>query len=290
MIDNDSEPVMGTIDIDKQNVGVDGIRVGNKLTSNGEFFQGDLAEIRIFDSALSTGELTGELETVKQRWGLDFVSRVPEITSSEPAGEEAVDVLAKLNLKPTPREMEFFENKVRPVLAENCYRCHGENEEKRKAGLRLDSLAGLLAGGDSGAALVPGNPDKSLFIAAIRYGDENTAMPPKQKLKDAEIAALTDWVAMGSPWPGFDRESLSEAQKPDASFDWDLFRKDHWAFRPIATPVPPAVKDQDWPKNEIDRFVLSRMELAGLVPNESADKRTPDQAGPSRSHWIASDA
>ncbi len=274
IIDNDSEAKTGSINIERQNVGIDGIRVGNKLTSNGEFFQGDLAEIRVFDSALSMSDLSVELEAVKKRWGLDFSSRVPEITSADTLEKES-GIFGDLNLKPTAAQIEFFENKVRPVLADKCYRCHGDDEKKLKAGLHLNSLAGLLNGGDSGPAIVAGDPGASRIIQAIGYKDEDTAMPPKQKLKEAEIAALTKWVKMGAPWPGFDPAAftLNKETRKDP-YDWDLIRRDHWAFRPISNPKPPQVKNTSWPENDIDRFILARIETAGLTPNEVADKRT----------------
>lgn len=273
IIDNDAEPVTGTINNETQNIGIDGIRVGNKLSSNGEFFEGDLAEIRIFDSALSMSDLAEELETVKKRWRLHFSSRIPEITPVDPAAPQPGD-MGKLNLQPTAEQVEFFENKVRPVLADNCYRCHGDNEDKRKAGLRLDSLAGMLHGGDTGSALVPGDAHGSLMVKAISYKDEDTAMPPKQKLQDQDIAALSKWVEMGAPWPGFDPGSLTQsATKENEPYDWDLFRKEHWSFRPIQDPKLPGVKDSDWVKNAIDRFILARIELAGVTPNEPAEKR-----------------
>jgi hypothetical protein len=130
IFDNGAPPVVGTIDIVKQNVGVDGIRVGNKLISNNEFFQGDLAEIRVFDSALSTAEVVAEMSVVKQRWALDFTLPTPAAVA-----EVKAPAMNGPNLKPTAAQVEFFENKVRPVLAESCFRCHGEDEDKRKAGL-----------------------------------------------------------------------------------------------------------------------------------------------------------
>jgi cytochrome c553 len=270
IFDNGAPPVVGTIDIVKQNVGVDGIRVGNKLISNNEFFQGDLAEIRVFDSALSTAEVVAEMSVVKQRWALDFTLPTPAAVA-----EVKAPAMNGPNLKPTAAQVEFFENKVRPVLAESCFRCHGEDEDKRKAGLRLDGLAHILTGGDSGSAIIPNDPEKSLVIESIRYKNDDTAMPPKKKLRDEQIAALTEWVAMGAPWPGFDPEALALAAKKEAEpYDWELFRKDHWSFRPIADPQPPTVKNSSWPKNDIDRFVLARMETAGVAPNEQADKRT----------------
>ena len=180
-----------------------------------------------------------------------------------------------LNVKPTPAQIEFFETKVRPVLSENCFRCHGEDADERQAGLRLDDLGHILKGGDSGAAVVPNKPDKSLVIEAVRYKNEDTSMPPSKKLRDEEIAALTQWVAMGAPWPGFDPATMAtDAPKKKANIDWEQLRLDHWSFRPIAASPVPSVNDTSWPKNDIDSFVLAGLESAGAVPNEPADKRT----------------
>src|SRR5262245_46105792 len=103
--------------------------------------------------------------------------------------------------EPTKEQAEFFESKVRPILAEKCFSCHSESAKKLKGNLLLDSKAGLLAGGDSGPAIVEGKPNESKLIEAIKYGNEDLQMPPKQKLKDAEIEALTKWVSIGAPWP-----------------------------------------------------------------------------------------
>jgi len=102
---------------------------------------------------------------------------------------------------------EYFEKHVRPVLAENCFRCHGP--KKQKGDLRLDSRAGMLQGGDQGPVLVPGHPEKSLFIKAVRYTDAELKMPPSQKLSKVQIDDLALWVKMGAPWPGSDSESWS---------------------------------------------------------------------------------
>src|SRR6516162_9937526 len=103
----------------------------------------------------------------------------------------------------SPQQIQFFESKVRPVLAENCFRCHGP--KKQKGDLRLDSRAGMLEGGDQGPVLVPGRPEKSLFIKAIRYNDVDLKMPPSQKLSKVQIDDLALWVKMGAPWPGSDK-------------------------------------------------------------------------------------
>ena len=102
---------------------------------------------------------------------------------------------------PTREQAEFFEAKVRPVLVERCFGCHSDAQKKAKGGLVADSLAGLLAGGDGGAALVPGDPDASRLIEAVRYATDDLKMPPKAKLPAAENEALTAWVKMGAPWP-----------------------------------------------------------------------------------------
>src|SRR5262249_30258402 len=100
--------------------------------------------------------------------------------------------------KPEPAQVEFFEKKVRPLLAENCHQCHGP--EKQRGGLRLDSRSALLTGGDSGPAIVPGQPEKSRLVQAVQYAGD-LRMPPKSKLSDEQTAALTAWVKMGAPWP-----------------------------------------------------------------------------------------
>ena len=175
----------------------------------------------------------------------------------------------------TSEQIEFFENKVRPVLATHCYSCHSAEATKLKAGLRLDSRAGVLKGGESGPAIVPGNPAKSLLSQAVSYGDPDTAMPPKQKLADADIAALTKWVEMGAPWPGSDAAaSRAEKSTKAEAYDWEKFRREHWSFRPIVAAKPPKVRRASWVKGDIDRFVLARLEAAGVTPNPAAEKRT----------------
>src|SRR5437879_5558594 len=102
----------------------------------------------------------------------------------------------------TPAQMEFFENKIRPILAENCYKCHSLQAEKVKGGLLLDTREGVLKGSESGPVIVPGSPDKSLLIKAVRYTDPDLQMPPKgKKLSDSQIADLETWVKMGAPDP-----------------------------------------------------------------------------------------
>jgi cytochrome c553 len=178
---------------------------------------------------------------------------------------------------PTAGQVEFFENKVRPLLADKCYRCHSakaEEKGKLKAGLHLDSLSGLLKGGDSGSALTPGDPAKSFLVEAVNYRNEDMEMPPKGKLKDAQIKIITDWVKMGAPWPGVDTSAAIAPNTPKQAYDWDHFRREHWSFKPIIKVEPPGVTDTSWPSSPIDHFTLAKLEAAGLKPNNKAGKVT----------------
>ena len=171
--------------------------------------------------------------------------------------------------KPDPARLEFFEKKVRPVLENHCLACHGAG--KQKAGLRLDSRAAMLRGGESGPVVQPKDPAASRLIEAIHY-DADTKMPPKGKLAAAEIAALTEWVRTGAVWPEAASSPASEIPAPRRA----LTAQDRafWAFQPVKDQAPPQVQDVAWPKSPIDRFILARLEAKGLRPVEPADKRT----------------
>ena len=170
-----------------------------------------------------------------------------------------------------PEQVEFFEKQVRPVLIERCFQCHSSDAEKVEGGLLVESRKALLAGGESGPAIVPGASDKSLLIQSIRY--ESREMPPKGKLRPEEIASLEKWVEMGAPWPADASTSEHVVMTADLPRDWDALRQNHWAFRPLAEESPPNVKDLTWPESDIDRFILSRLEVAGLKPAQRADRR-----------------
>lgn len=161
--------------------------------------------------------------------------------------------------------IEFFESKVRPILAAHCLSCHGPR--KQKAGLRLDSREALMKGGESGPAITSGDPVVSLLIEAVGY-DGETQMPPKGKLDPREIETLTEWVKRGAPWP-HGPSSAVDSSKPKPADP-----SDHWAFRPVVNPAVPLVKNADWPRGAIDGFVLSRLEARGLRPVEPADRRS----------------
>jgi hypothetical protein len=166
-----------------------------------------------------------------------------------------------------PVAVEFFENKIRPVLAEHCYSCHSQKAEKLKGGLYLDSREGLLKGGEHGAAIVPGDPEKSLLIRAIRYTDENLQMPPKdKKLSSQQVTDFEAWVKMGAPDPRSEQnQALTERENK---------KRNHWGFRPIQRPALPEVSRPNWVRNGIDAFVLAKLEQNGMKPSIPANRRT----------------
>lgn len=168
---------------------------------------------------------------------------------------------------PSAESLEFFEKQVRPLLVMHCQKCHGAKEQK--GGLRLDSRAAVLAGGDSGPAVVPGKVDEGLLLDAVAYGDLYQ-MPPSGKLPAADLETLRRWVEMGAPWP---KEDGPAAVKKSSDFDL-AERANHWAFQGWIDHAPPAVKDAAWPASPIDRFILAQLEAAELSPAAAADKAT----------------
>jgi mono/diheme cytochrome c family protein len=176
---------------------------------------------------------------------------------------------------------EFFEARVRPILAANCYDCHAD---ERMGGLRLDSRDALLKGGRSGPALVPGDPDKSLFIQAVRQTSEKLKMPKGGRLRPDEVDALSEWVRAGAPWfnasaPTATAAASVAAEKPAAPPPAPAYvikpeQRAFWSFQPLAHAPAPAVSHASWAKSEIDRFILARLEKEGLTPVRAADKRT----------------
>jgi hypothetical protein len=160
--------------------------------------------------------------------------------------------------------VEHFEKYVRPVLVEKCIACHGA--AKQRGGLRLDSADALRKGGDSGPAVVPGKPEQSLILKAVRR-EGDLKMPPKEKLPAAVAGALAEWIRNGAPYPaGFKASPAVSAVS--------LARKQHWSFRPVRAAAPPAVRDTRWPRTPVDRFVLAKLEARGLAPSAAAAPRT----------------
>ena len=173
---------------------------------------------------------------------------------------------------PTPAQLEFFEQRIRPMLANECYECHGAQKQKGK--LRVDSRDGLRKGGDSGPALIAGDAKKSLFIQSIRHDDPDSAMPKdRPKLSDAVIADFVKWVNDGAPDPR-DQPSSEAAL---GSTGWDATftaRKDWWGFKPVQKFAPPAVTNAAWSAHPVDQFLLAKIEERGLQPAAPADRRT----------------
>ncbi|HXG48554.1 MAG TPA: PSD1 and planctomycete cytochrome C domain-containing protein [Methylomirabilota bacterium] len=190
-------------------------------------------------------------------------------TVGRAAGALAGGCLLATTLPAADTGLDFFERRVRPVLIENCYKCHSHESEKGvKGGLYLDSKDGLLKGGDSGPALVPGDPERSLLIKAVRYVDENLQMPPKgKKLPAEQIDDLVAWVKMGAPDPRVATAADSKTVIAEKS-------QTHWAFRPVKMPALPAVKHKNKVRTPVDHFILARLEEKGLSLSPRADRRT----------------
>jgi hypothetical protein len=182
--------------------------------------------------------------------GLGLLAVAPEVGADDRASEE------------------FFEATIRPLLVEKCQSCHGD--EDPKAGLSLTSRQAILDGGAAGPSAEPGDPGASLLIEVVRY-DSEPRMPPKGKLSDPEIAALTRWVELGLPWPVPTGDGATAARgRAGPAAD----PGDHWAFRPVVKPDPPEVEDGGRVRNEIDRFVIEKLEAKGLSLSPEADRRT----------------
>mgnify|MGYP003645132376 CR=1 FL=1 len=165
----------------------------------------------------------------------------------------------------------FFTTQVLPILEARCFECHA-HEQKIKGGLALDSPSGLRTGGEGGPILVPGSPEESRLITAVRHIDKEFQMPPKSKLSDEEIAVLVEWVQQGAIDPRPEQEGPVAATDDD----WAAIFQERlrwWSLQPVATVAPPAVENTRWPRNEVDQFTLSTMETAGLTPVAEADPR-----------------
>jgi hypothetical protein len=164
---------------------------------------------------------------------------------------------------------EYFETHVRPLLINRCLDCH--SGEEPEGDLQLDSLAGMLAGGTRGPAIVPGDSAGSLLVLAINHAGQ-LDMPPRQKLPQEEIAILTDWITAGANWPG-EQPTRPEAATPEEATITEEDRA-FWSFQLVREYTIPEVANSEWCQSPIDHFILSRLEQAGLSPAPAADKRT----------------
>ncbi len=157
----------------------------------------------------------------------------------------------------TAEDLEFFAESIAPLFERRCYECHSHASGQAKGGLVLDSRRGWEAGGGTGPAIVPGKPDESLLMEAVRY--ESYEMPPDEPLPAEEIALLEKWIAMGAPDP-------RESQAPD------IDPEQLWALQPLTKPAVPVVNDATWARDELDAFILHRLEREGLAPASEADR------------------
>jgi len=177
-----------------------------------------------------------------------------------PVADKTVEIKPADN--PSPEEIEQFEKRIRPLLAEHCYECHGA--KKQEYGLRLDRRADFFNGGDDGPIFDSAEPVKSKLLKAIRHEGE-IKMPPTSKLPEDAVAALTSWVNHGAPWPADDANNSAAAAKSAA--------EKHWAFQAVKQPPVPEVKQAAWVRTPIDAFILAKLEAAELSPSPAADPR-----------------
>lgn len=170
------------------------------------------------------------------------------------------------------KEAEFFEQQIRPLLVNHCLECHGDRKQEAK--LRLDSREALLAGGESGPALVPGDPEKSLLIDALHYKESAVQMPPKGKLDGEKIEKLTRWVKSGAVWP-VSKVALRSEPAADEKGKFKIRAQDRefWSFRPVVKPTPPSDHSAAFAEGALDLFIEQRLTGQKLSPAEPADKR-----------------
>jgi len=175
------------------------------------------------------------------------------------------DETSEVSESPSSDQIQFFETAIRPLLANHCYDCH--SEETQEGELRLDSLEGILVGGNAGSPVVAGKPNSSLLLTAVSHRDSELRMPPDEKLSDRQIADLTRWIEIGAPHPDSGQVEVVQTRR---SVDMEAGRK-HWAFRPITSPGVPGSLGSS--VNPIDSFVAAELKRHDLVPLRRADKR-----------------
>ncbi len=163
---------------------------------------------------------------------------------------------------PASQDVQFFEAKVRPVLVQHCYKCHSAEAKELKGDLLLDTRAGIQRGGESGLVIKPGEPDASPLVKAIRYQDKDLKMPPEGRLSDEAIADLETWIRKGAPDP---REGEAKRPIAGANIDLDAARQ-FWSFQPLHSTDSPKLKNSDWPRGDVDRYILAGLENKGLQP------------------------
>ena len=169
--------------------------------------------------------------------------------------------------------LELFEKKIRPALATHCYECHSSKSKKLKAGLFLDRRAGWIQGGEGGQVIEPGKPEESRLLIALRYKNNDLRMPPNKQLPKHLVQAFEQWISLGAP--DSRDQPLDIAHRPDRFRSKSLEEgRKFWAFMPLENPPVPEIKNLHWPKKDLDRFILSKLESEKLTPPVPADKAT----------------
>jgi hypothetical protein len=168
---------------------------------------------------------------------------------------------------PSTADVQFFEAKVRPLLVKSCFTCHSQQSGKHRGGLQLDSRAKLLEGGDSGPAVVPGRPEQSLLVKAVRQIDQHLQMPPDGKLAPHEIAALEEWIRRGAVYPGG-----GAIAKSSPAINLAEGRK-FWSLGPLHVSLPPTTRQHGWRIKQIDGFLLAELEKKGMQPAPPASRQ-----------------
>lgn len=189
--------------------------------------------------------------------------------ASRPTTEPTMPAAEPQKFATDPEGLEFFEMKIRPILATQCYQCHSARAEELRGGLALDTWEGLQKGGSSGPVVIPGDPDNSPLVSALHWNDESLRMPPKQKLPDFVVDDFAAWVKRGAPHAG----ALTSHAPVKSGVDIEAGRN-WWSFLPPEKSQTPAIEDSAWVETDIDRFLLAAMEKDGLEPVGDADPYT----------------
>lgn len=185
------------------------------------------------------------------------------------AGAVPNPMQAAFNVNPTVDELAFFENKIRPVFIGRCYACHSQDSEEIGGNLLLDSRSGIIKGGDTEPPIIPGNPEASLLIRAIKQTDPDLKMPPEGKLSAHEIADLEQWIRFKAPDPR--TEDSVPKRRAKTAIDWDR-AKDFWSLKPLNRPHIPTLDNDDWPAGDVDRLILAKLESQNLHPPAESRK------------------
>ncbi|NQV27484.1 MAG: DUF1549 domain-containing protein, partial [Rhodopirellula sp.] len=196
------------------------------------------------------------------------------VVSSLAAISSLADDLSARDKTVSPEDRAFFENKIRPVLVKHCYKCHSADSEEVGGKLLLDTRDGLLSGGESGPAVVAGKPDDSRIVQALRY--DGIEMPPEQPLPESVINDFVKWIQRGAadPRSPVARPADTTPDKSATTANTGNGKPPLWSLQPRSRPAIPDVKDQDWPHDPVDRFVLAQLEAVDIAPTHDADPRT----------------